>query len=153
MLGIQQLALIGGLLFAVAMAPFFGVPSGEVWLVRLLKTLINATKIFIGALSWKGFGVLALSTGHTSISAAYYLLTGLGSALGFFVSHVVIMHLTWQEYGSKAYTTDIHGGLMIAIACGVAGTFWGVYVLFTGPLYLALEFVEAFFFAHSLTRI
>ena len=115
---------------------------------------IISIKVFFGALSWEGFALLAISIGQGSDTAGYFLLSGLGDALGYLLAHVLIMHLTCLQYGTKEYTAELHSGILLAVASGiVAGTLWGVWVLVMGPDYLSLDFTAAFFFMLVLSFI
>ena len=132
----------------------FALPSAGRWLGRLVKALIVSIKIAAGAVGWEGFALLALSLGFTSSSAAYFLLSGLGDAVGYFLAHVVIMHLNCIPFGSPEYTAELHGGILLAVASGiVAGTMWGVWEWLLGADYLALSFAAAFFAMFALALI
>jgi len=136
------------------MSGFFGIPSPERWLGRLVKALIIGVKVFFGALAWEGFALVALSIGQSADKAGYFFLTGLGDAVGYFVAHVLVMHATCLQYGTNEYTAELHSGILLAVASGiVAGTLWGVWVLVFGPEYLALNFAEAFFFMLLLSFV
>jgi len=121
---------------------------------RMLKTLIISPKIFFGAFGWEAFALIATDlAGSSQDDATYFLLTGVGDAIGYFLAHMVSMHLLCIDFMSDDYIAEVHNGLLITFASGiVGGTLWGVWVWIAYE-YLALTFSQAFFYIYAISFV
>lgn len=119
---------------------------------RMLKQFIAAPKIFFAAFAWEGFGLIATEVSLlTTSSAGYFLMTGVGATIGYFISHLIIMHLMCITPRTTEYYGEMHTGLLLAIASGLfAGTLWGVWV-WTGSAFLGTTFTGMFFYMFAAT--
>lgn len=122
-------------------------PQTDRYLSRIIATALAAPKVFLGAMTWEGFSLLATMSGLAPTDSGYYFMTGLGDFLGIFVASLILMHI--QCLSGHEYMKELHSTILLAVASGIfAGSLWqfsvnlGVEDEFT--------FTETFFMVGSL---
>jgi len=122
-------------------------PQTDKYLDRILGTALAAPKVFLGAMLWEGFSLVATMDNLQPTSPGYYFLTGLGDFLGILTACLILMHV--QCLTGNEYMKELHDSLVLATVSGLfAGTLWqfsvnlGVQDSFT--------FTETFFLVGTL---
>lgn len=120
---------------------------------RLKAMIILSPKFFFAAFFWQAFGYLALFVAKTNpVSAGYYLMTGLGTLLGFLLSSFVIIVITKNEASREEFISEFHNSVLVASAGGItAGTLWQVAVNFS--INSHFNFSGAFFFVYLMSAV
>jgi hypothetical protein len=91
--------------------------------LALSRLQVAMSKIFCAGAGWQLFSILASTAGFSSDSIAFYLLTGLGDALG-----VALGHLTFRafsRFGLCRTDVDMRAEALVALWLGSSATFSG----------------------------
>jgi hypothetical protein len=130
--------------------PLFVKPNWPLLQKRIFYTVLFSPKFFFAAFFWQAFGYIALSSGHSSTSPAYYLLTGVGTMLGVLLTSFVIIVTTKNEVTRADFASEVHGALLVGLAGGItAGTLWQVSVNIA--INGGFDFTGAFFFVYMMS--
>lgn len=116
---------------------------------RLKPAVISSPKFFFAAFFWEAFGYAATARGANLVSACYFLMTGLGTLVGFLLTSFAIIALTKWGSSKDDLITEVHGGVVVfCVAMFTAGTLWQIAVNIS--IYHEFDFTGAFFFVYFI---
>lgn len=101
------------------------IPMTKVMLNRFfVSTEVMVSKIFPAGFGWQGGSLVAASMGLQATELPFFLMTGVGDALGVGLGHFFYMAAKNALGYKQDLTTQFHTSVMLSTACIFSGTAW-----------------------------